>query len=152
MSTSTLNPRGGGVNVKRLQTETRLFNGLAGTFSVDYHYNYVNTPARLTYNVNGWTKNVNYAYKTSGAPDGVGTNLIGSDPDASANVASGLDYRVFAALQSVTYGNNRKLTAGYNQHRSQMTSLSAPNTSGGDAIINNVKGRAGLSWMVHDVE
>ncbi len=108
---------------KRLASESRKFNGLSfsNTYSVSYLYNYVNAPTRLTYNVNGWAKNVNYAYKTSGALDGVGTNLIGSDPNATTNVASGFDYRAFAALQSVTYGNNRKLTAGYNQHRSQMT-------------------------------
>ncbi|MGH9766053.1 MAG: hypothetical protein ACREAB_01360 [Blastocatellia bacterium] len=48
------------------------------------------------------------------------------------------DDRAFSAVQSVSYGNNRKMTAGYNQQRSQMTSLTVSNTAGGDQIINNV--------------
>ena len=122
---------------KRLQTETRVFNGLAGTFSVGYQYNYVNAPTRLIYTAGGWTKNVNYAYKYSGALSSVGTNLIGTDPNATTNVASGFDYRAFSALQSVTYGNTRKLTAGYNQYRSQMISLQVKKTDGTNTIINN---------------
>jgi hypothetical protein len=103
---------------------------------VSYQYNFVG-PTRITYNANGWTKNVNYAYKNSGALDGIGTNIIGSDPNATTNVANGFDYRAFSAVQSITYGNSRKLTASYNQHRSQMNNLQVRKTDGTDAIINN---------------
>jgi RHS repeat-associated protein len=67
----------------------------------------------------------------------VGTNIIGSDPNATANVASGFDYRAFSAIQGVNYGDGRKLQAGYNQRRSQLASLRVKRADGTDPIINN---------------
>jgi RHS repeat-associated protein len=121
---------------KRLQTETRSFQGLSGSYSLSYTYNYVDAPKRITYTVGAWSKNVNYDYNYAGSLAGVGTNLIGTNPNDTTNVASGFDYRAFPALQSVNYGNTRKMTLGYNQLRSQMTSLQVKRNDGTDPIIN----------------
>ena len=44
-----------------------------------------------------FSKNVNYAYNAKGALNGIGTNLIGSNANATTNVISGLTYQWDAA-------------------------------------------------------
>ena len=119
---------------KRLQSETRIFQGLTGTFRVSYAYNYADLPTQLTYKVDAWEKSVNYDYSYGGALMRVGTNLIAGD--ATNNVANTFNYRAFGALKNVTYGNNRKLSLSYNQKRSQLGNLQVRRTDGTDPIMN----------------
>ncbi len=77
---------------------------------------------------------INYDYYYSGDLSKVGTNLISGDP--TNNVSSGYDYRAFPAMQAVNYGNGRKMNLGYNQKRSQLTSLQVKKTDNTDPIIN----------------
>jgi len=58
-----------------------------------------------------------------GALSGVGTNLIGSDPNATTNVLNSVTYRGSGALKSVIYGNNRQMAMGYDPNRQQPTSM-----------------------------
>jgi hypothetical protein len=67
---------------------------------------------------------------------GIGTDLIGSDPNATTNVISSLSYRAFGATSVVNYGNGRRLTLGYNPNRHQMTSMIVDNQNGTDPIIS----------------
>ena len=121
-------------SLKRLQTETRSFNGLSGIFRVGYAYNYVDALTQVTYTVNSWQKSVNYGYYYSGALAQVGTDLIGGD--ATANVAGGYDYRAFPGMQAVNYGNGRKLALGYNQKRGQLTRLEVKKTDNSDPLMD----------------
>jgi len=85
-----------------------------------------NTLATVTVNVTtqgcpppqtSFNKTVNYAYNSVGALSGVGTNLIGSDSNATTNVLNTVAYRGFGALKSLNYGNGRRLQVGYNTSR-----------------------------------
>ncbi|MFN0123721.1 MAG: carboxypeptidase-like regulatory domain-containing protein [Blastocatellia bacterium] len=89
-----------------------------------------------------WSHNVNYAYNTTGALSSVGTNLTGSDPNANANVISGIAYNGFGGVTTANYGNGRRLTLGYNVNRHQMISMKVDNQNGTNAIINKTYGYA----------
>ena len=125
---------------RQLASETRTFTGLPGkSFTLGYQYNSVNQPKRITTSVSdgSFTKNVNYAYNPTGALSGIGTNLIGSDPNATTNVASQLTYRGFGGLRQMTYGNGRRLRMGYSSSRQQLTSMIVDRTNGTDQIVNH---------------
>jgi RHS repeat-associated protein len=91
-----------------------------------------------------WTKNVNYAYNSVGMLLSVGTNLTGSDPNATTNVASNLSYMGFGWTKSLNYGNGRRMTLGYSANRHQLTSVVVDNQNGTDPIIN--KGYEYRTW------
>jgi RHS repeat-associated protein len=120
---------------KRLQTETRAFQGLAGSYSVSYAYNLVDALKQVTYNVGAWSKSVNYDYNYAGAPSKVGSNLNPSGV-TTENVMKDLSYRAFGALKSANFGNTRRIEAGYSHHRNNLTSLQVKLQNGTDTIIN----------------
>ncbi len=127
---------------KRLASETRSFWGFAGTYTVVYDYNYVGL-TQITVNLlnsyypSGWTRRVNYAYNFAGSVASIGTDLIGVDAEDKTNVVNSLLYRGFGGLKSLRYGANpRRLQAGYDVKRQQMTSLLVDLPDGTDAIIN----------------
>ena len=109
---------------------------------------YVFNPSSITYNdlQKSWTnanftalpplqttfdKNVNYTYNTVGALSGVGTNLIGTDPNNTTNVINGLQFKAFGAIRQLNYGNGLQLTMGYNANRQQpITMKVGPNGTG----------------------
>ncbi|HKX27213.1 MAG TPA: S8 family serine peptidase [Blastocatellia bacterium] len=119
---------------KRLQSETRVFNGLSGTFRVSYVYNQADALKQVTYKLNTWEKNVYYDYSYGGALIKVGSDLTSGT--VTENIAKDFNYRGFMGLKNVTYGNERKLTIGYDQNRLQMTSLQLKKTDGTDPIMN----------------
>jgi RHS repeat-associated protein len=121
---------------KRLQSETRQFQGLQGDYSVSYAYNLVDALKQVTYTVNSWIKSVNYEYTSGGALAKIGTNL---NPLAgvSDNVMKNLSYRAFGALKSGDYGNGRRIELGYNANRLNLTSHKMIKESPYDAIIDN---------------
>ncbi len=73
--------------------------------------------------VYSFNKNVNYDYNGVSALKGIGTNLLGSNPNTTTNVISAATYRVGGAVNVLNYGNGRRLTMGYYQQRSQPASM-----------------------------
>ena len=123
---------------RQMDYETRTFTGLTGqSFTLNYTYNKAEELTRVNYvTSSGFNKNINYAHNSTGALTGVGTNLIGTDPNTTTNVVSNLSYNGFGATKSLNYGNGRRLTLGFNVNRHQMTSMIMDNQNGTDAIIN----------------
>jgi hypothetical protein len=70
-----------------------------------------------------FTVKVNYGYNSVGALGGVGTNLLGGDPNTTTNVINSLAFRGSGALKSLNYGNGRRLTMGYDPEGQQPTSM-----------------------------
>ena len=67
----------------------------------------------------------------------MGTNLIGSNPNATENVLNSLTFRASGALSSLNYGNGRRLTMGYNANRNQPISMKVDRASNpSDKIID----------------
>lgn len=123
---------------RQMDYETRTFTGLAGqSFTLNYTYNKADQLTKVNYATSaGWSKNINYAHNSVGALTGVGTSLIGTDPNATTNVLSGVTYNGFGAIKSQNYGNGRRMTTGYSVNRHQMISSVVDNQNGTDAIIN----------------
>jgi RHS repeat-associated protein len=96
--------------------------------------NFTVLPATLT----TYDKMVNYAYNPVGALAGVGTNLIGSDANNTSNVLNTVSFRANGALRQLHYGNERRLTMGYNDNRSQPISMKVDRVNNpADKIIDN---------------
>jgi RHS repeat-associated protein len=96
--------------------------------------NFTALPVTLT----TYDKTVNYAYNPVGALAGVGTNLIGSDANNTSNVLNTVSFRASGALNSLNYGNGRRLTMGYNDNRSQPISMKVDRVNNpADKIIDN---------------
>ena len=119
---------------KRLSSETRSFNGLSGSFSVGYTYNYADALKQVSYTVGAWSKSVNYDYNYAGAPTQIGSNL--RTGNTANNVATAFDFRAWGALQKADYANGRRLALGYNQKRSQLTNLKLQKTDNSDVVTN----------------
>jgi len=84
-----------------------------------------------------FNKRVNYAYNSVGALSGVGTDIIGSDPNATTNVLNTLTFRANGAISSLRYGNGRRLQMGYNPNRQQAISMKVDRVSNpSDKIID----------------
>jgi RHS repeat-associated protein len=84
-----------------------------------------------------FNKNVNYAYNAVGALSGVGTNMNGSDPNATTNVLNSPTFRASGAILGLNYGNGRRLTMGYNANRNQPISMKVDRVSNpSDKIID----------------
>ncbi|HMV83056.1 MAG TPA: hypothetical protein PLD20_07490 [Blastocatellia bacterium] len=54
---------------------------------------------------------------------GIGTNLLGNNPNTTTNVISAATYRAGGAVNVLNYSNGRRLTMGYYQQRSQPASM-----------------------------
>ena len=123
---------------RQMDYETRTFGGLTGqSFTLNYTYNKADQLTQVNYvTSSGFNKNINYAHNSLGGLTGVGTNLIGSDPNATTNVVSGMTYNGFGATKSLNYGNGRRLTLGYSVNRHETTSMVVDNQNGTDPIIN----------------
>jgi hypothetical protein len=123
---------------RQLQSESR---GLPNsrTSKLTYTWNLADQAKQVNYAIyNGATatfnKNVNYGRNNTGAISGIGTNLIGSDPNATTNVASSIGYRAWNVYRAMNFGNGLRLTAGYGSQRQQMTSF-VVNTQSGSSVL-----------------
>jgi len=105
-------------------------------FSLNYSYNLADQLTKVAYTATNFSKNINYAYNAAGALSGVGTNLIGTDPNATSNVVSVTGYLAFGATTSATYGNGRTLSMGYSEQRHQLTSMIVQKNDGSDRIVD----------------
>ncbi|HEX4949777.1 MAG TPA: hypothetical protein VFZ34_24140 [Blastocatellia bacterium] len=87
-----------------------------------------------------FNKTVNYAYKATGALHSLGTNLIGSDANATSNVISGMRYRAFGAASSISYGNNRKATLTNNSDLMRLMQMEVARPDGTEKIMSHTYG------------
>ncbi|MDX2033540.1 MAG: hypothetical protein SF339_22880, partial [Blastocatellia bacterium] len=83
----------------------------------------VNTTTAGCPTFSNFNKTTNYAYNAVCVLAGVGTNLIGSDPNATSNVLNSVAFRASGALSGLNYGNGRRLTMGYSALRQQPVSM-----------------------------
>ncbi|MDX2040804.1 MAG: RHS repeat-associated core domain-containing protein [Acidobacteriota bacterium] len=84
-----------------------------------------------------FNKTINYARNNTGVVSGIGTNLLGSDPNATTNVASAIAYRAWNAYRSMNFGNGLRVTNTHN-NRMQLT----------DYVIDTQNGSSTL-WQQH---
>lgn len=84
-----------------------------------------------------FNKTINYARNNTGVIYGVGTNLIGSDPNATTNVASAITYRAWNAYHAMNFGNGLRVTNTHN-NRMQLT----------DYVVGTQNGSSTL-WQQH---
>ncbi|HKX28403.1 MAG TPA: S8 family serine peptidase [Blastocatellia bacterium] len=119
---------------QRLQSETRRFNGLDGIFRVSYRYNQADAVKQMTYQVNGWEKNVYYEYSSGGELIKLGSDLTGGA--VTENIAKDFNYRAFQGLKNVTYGNGRRLEVDYHQKRQQLARLRLLKADGSDPVLD----------------
>jgi len=123
--------------MRQVQSETRTLTGLPGeSYTLGYSYNLAGQVKQVSYTATNFSKNINYAYTSAGALSGVGSNLIGTDPNATTNVVSLTGYRAFGATTSATYGNGRTLAMGYSEQRHQLTSMIVQKSDGSDRIVD----------------
>ncbi len=121
---------------RQLTSETRTFTGLSGNnYTYNYSYNLGGQLTQANYVAPSFNKQVNYAYNATGALTGIGTNLIGSDPNATTNVISALSYRAFGAASSVSYGNNRTATLSYSTDLMRLTQMKLARPDGTDKLV-----------------
>lgn len=122
---------------RQLASETRTISGLGGrSYTFGYTYNLLGGVKRVSQSTAGWSRNVNYAYKATGALAGVGTDLVGSDPNATTNILHTTSYRAFGMIKELHYGNGRRLRLAYYGARQQLASLIVDRTDGTDPIAN----------------
>ncbi len=65
----------------------------------------------------------------------MGTNLIGSDPNATTNVLSNTSFRATGAIKQLDYGNGLRLEMGYSAQRQQPTSMKVAPVSNPNAPV-----------------
>lgn len=102
----------------RLTSETRTFNGVAGSFTLNYVYNQSGQLVEITRPGN---VKVGYTYNYAGEIAGV----TGQGYAGVTNYASGLTYRAFGGLKQMNYANGRSLSLTYN-NRMLLTQWSIP--------------------------
>ena len=123
--------------MRQMQSETRTLVGLPGeSYTLGYSYNLAGQVKQVSYTATNFSKQINYAYTSAGALSGVGTNLIGTDPNATSNVVSLTGYLAWGATTSATYGNGRTLAMGYSEQRHQLTSMIVQKSDGSDRIVD----------------
>ena len=71
----------------------------------------------------------------TGSISGIGTNLIGSDPNATTNVATAMGYRAWGMPRTVDYGNGTRLTADYNSMRQQLANYKVQQIASGGMLL-----------------
>ena len=103
----------------RLTAETRTFNGLSGSFTLNYAYNQFDQLTEITRPGN---VKVGYAYNQAGEITGV----TGQGYAGVTSYANGMVYRAFGGLKQMSYANERNLSLSYN-NRMFLTQWSIPN-------------------------
>jgi RHS repeat-associated protein len=118
---------------RQLQSETRTFTAMPGNYyKLSYAYSLTGQSTQVNYGIYtlsgstpiySFNKNINYAYNSVSALSSIGTDLIGTNPNATTNVLSSSTYRAWGAENILIYGNGRRLTTGYHLQRPQLASM-----------------------------
>jgi YD repeat-containing protein len=95
--------------LSRLTSETRTFNGLAGSYTLGYGYNLLNEITSVTDQHSGTS--FSSVYDSTGRVFSVSGSGYGG---AATQFATQISYRAFGAPKSVAYGNNTSISFGYN--------------------------------------
>jgi len=98
--------------LSRLQSETRQFNGLSGSYTLSYEYNLASELKKITEPTGSHT---DYAFDSTGR--------LTSVTDGASQYVSSPQYRAWGALKSLSYGNSTTLALSYN-NRLQLTNYS----------------------------
>lgn len=93
-------------NLARMESETRSFNGLTGSYGLNYEYNLAGALKKIT---NHWGAEVTYGYDKAGRL----LNVSGAGYAGVSNYASSLSYRAFGAIKGMTYGDGHALSTAY---------------------------------------
>ena len=103
--------------LSRLSSETRQFAGRQGSYPLNYSYNLAGQVAGIT---DPAGVAVNYGYDQTGRL----SQVTGSPYAGVSQYATGMQYRAFGALKSLSYGNNLTLAQGFDT-RQRLTSFQA---------------------------
>jgi YD repeat-containing protein len=104
--------------LSQMTSETRTFTGL-GNFTLGYDYNLAGQLKSLT---DPFNATIIYGHDAAGRLSSVtGTSFAGV-----TSYATGVQYRAWGAVKSLSFGNNRTMSAGYNS-RLQTTGFQIPN-------------------------
>ncbi len=93
--------------LSRMLSETRQFNGVTGSYALNYDYNLAGELKAIT-DPTGAT--INYGFDALGRV----ANVSGSTYGGVTQYASVFAYRAWGALKGLTYGNNLTLALSYN--------------------------------------
>ncbi len=93
--------------LSRMLSETRQFNGVTGSYALNYDYNLAGELKAIT-DPTGAT--INYGFDALGRV----ANVSGSAYGGVTQYASAFAYRAWGALKGLTYGNNLTLALSYN--------------------------------------
>jgi RHS repeat-associated protein len=109
----------------------------SGVYKLNYVWNLADRLNQVTVTVNGWVKNINFGWNSAGGVTGVGTNIIGAEPNATSNVVGGLQYRGFGGVRGMNFGANpRKMEVSWDLRRQQMTRIKVMRTDNTDPIVD----------------
>ena len=108
--------------LSQLNSETRTFNGLSGSYTLTYGYNLAGELSSIT---NPWNAQVAYDYDKVGRP----TNVTGSGYAGVSSYVSSIAYRAFG-LKQMSYSNGRTLSLQYD-NRLRVTKWDIPEVMGG---------------------
>ncbi len=120
--------------LSRLNSETRTFNGLSGSYTLTYDYNLAGELSSIT---NPWNAQVAYAYDKVGRP----TNVTGSGYAGVSNYVSSIAYRAFG-LKQMSYSNGRTLSLQYD-NRLRVTQWDIPGVMGWNYAYNHFSENSG---------
>jgi YD repeat-containing protein len=107
--------------LSQLQSETRTFSGLSGSYTLSYSYNLAGQVASVT---DPFNAQINYSYDHLGRLSAVTGSAFGG----ITQYASNMQYRAWGTLKHVNYGNSGSTLAvdiGYNA-KMQPTSYTVP--------------------------
>src|SRR5258706_5960076 len=93
--------------LSRVQSETRQFNGLSGSFAFSYLYNLVGEVTSVT------DEHANVTLTNSFDSIGRVTGANAESSGTNTNFVSNLQYRAWGASKSVSYGNSDTVTFNY---------------------------------------
>jgi YD repeat-containing protein len=94
-------------SLSRLQSETKTFNGLGGSYNISYDYNLANQLKGVTY-YNGAT--VTYGFDTTGRTKTIDGTLY----SGVTQYVSDIQYRAWNEPKKISYGNDTLLELAYN--------------------------------------
>jgi hypothetical protein len=100
-------------NLSRLQSETRTFNGLTGSYQLSYTYNLAGQVKTVT--DNHFNTVLNYNHDKAGQVTSVtGTGYAGSGQSDFTSTTLPIKYRAWGAVKKATYGNSITLDREFN--------------------------------------